>query len=341
MAKMTKNSASTIVDIANALGVSPSTVSRALKDHPYISQATKDKVKKTAAKLGYRRNTLAAGLRNKHSNILGLVVPRISMYFQSSVITAIQNTVHEMGYDVIICQSKDSYPLEVEVVNALYGSRVEGLIASCTMYTTDFSHFKIFTDNHIPVVFYDRVPKSYPAHVIRGDDFQGGYQAGKFLVSRGCKDIAFINGVMTCNLYQDRLVGLKAAMREARAPLKKNRVFSHELSAENAEKTCRKLFDRKPFPDAVFCANDTTAIVVLQYARNKGIRVPEDLKILGYSNDPRSGIITPAISSIEQFPAEMGVQTASTMLDLLQKRNFPRKAVEKIMPIELVSRATT
>lgn len=338
---MTKNSASTIVDIANALGVSPSTVSRALKDHPYISQATKDKVKKMAAKLGYRRNTLAAGLRNRHSNILGLIVPRISMYFQSSVITAIQNTVHEQGYDLIICQSKDQYPLEVEVVNALYGSRVEGVIASCTMYTTDFSHFKIFTENQIPVVFYDRVPKTYPAQIIRGDDFQGGYQGGKFLVERGCRDIAFINGVLTCNLYQDRLVGLKAAMRESRIPLKKNRVFSHELTLENAEKTCKKLFTKKPFPDAIFCANDTTAIVALQYARKLGIKVPGELKILGYSNDPRSEIISPAISSIEQFPAEMGVQTAGAMMDLLCKKNLPRKAIEKIMPIKLVSRETT
>lgn len=338
---MTKNSASTIVDIANALGVSPSTVSRALKDHPYISQATKDKVKKMAVKLGYRRNTLAAGLRNKHSNIIGLIVPRISMYFQSSVITAIQNTVHSMGYDVIICQSKESYPLEVEVVNALYGSRVEGLIAACTMYTTDFSHFKIFTDNQIPVVFYDRVPKAYPAHIIRGDDFQGGYQGGKFLAEKGCSDIAFINGVLTCNLYQDRLIGLKAAMRESKMPFKKNRVFSHELTAANAEKTCKKLFARKPYPDGIFCANDTTAIVVLQYARKLGLKVPRDLKILGYSNDPRSEIISPAISSIEQFPAEMGVQTANTMLELIHKRNFPRKAAEKIMPIKLVARETS
>lgn len=341
MAKITKNSASTIVDIAHALGVSPSTVSRALKDHPYISQATKDKVKKTAAKLGYRRNTLAAGLRNKHSNILGLIVPRISMYFQSSVITAIQNTVHSMGYDLIICQSKDSYPLEVEVVNALYGSRVEGLIASCTMYTTDFDHFKIFTENQIPVVFYDRVPKGFPASVIRGDDFQGGYQGGKFLVEQGCNDLAYINGVLTCNLYQDRLVGLKAAMRESRIPLKKNRVFSHELTAANAEKTCKKLFARKPYPDAVFCANDTTAIVVLQYARRLGIKVPKELKILGYSNDPRTEIISPAISSVEQFPAEMGVQTANTMLDLLHKKNPPRKPAEMIMPIRLIARETT
>jgi LacI family transcriptional regulator len=341
MIKMTKNPASTIVDIANALNVSPSTVSRALKDHPYISQATKDKVKKMAARLGYRRNTLAAGLRNRHSNIIGLVVPRISMYFQSSIITAIQNTIHNMGFDLIICQSNDSYSLEVEVVNALYGSRVEGLIASCTMYTTDFSHFRVFTENHIPLVFYDRVPKDFPAQIVRGDDFQGGYQGGKYLVERGCKDIAYINGVLSCNIYQDRLAGLKAALREARISLKKNRTFIHELTVANAEKTCKQIFARQPYPDAVFCANDTTALAVHKYVRGLGLKIPRDVKILGYSNDPRSEIISPALSSIEQFPAEMGVRIANAILELISAKNHPRKPVEIITPVKLVARETT
>src|SRR5690242_230627 len=206
---MAKNSVSTIVDIAQALGVSPSTVSRALKDHPYISQVTKDKVKKMAVKLGYRRNTLAAGLRNRHSNTIGLIVPRISMYFQSSVITAIQNTVHSMGFNLIICQSNDSYALEVELVNALYSSRVEGVIVSTTLYTTDFSHFDIFLKNNIPLVFYDRVPKNYPALIIKGDDYKGGYLAAEHLIGQGCRRIAQIGGPLTCNLYEDRCAGFK------------------------------------------------------------------------------------------------------------------------------------
>lgn len=338
---MPKGSASTIVDIARELGVAPSTVSRALKDHPFISQDTKDKVKKVAARLGYRRNTLAAGLRNSHSNIIGLIVPRISMYFQSAVITAIQNTIHSMGFELIVCQSNDSYKQETELVNALYGSRVEGLIVSCTMYTTDFSHFKIFTDNQIPLVFYDRVPRNFPAHIIRGDDFEGGYMGGKHLLERGCKDIAFINGVLSCNLYQDRLEGLKSALKKAKVPLKKSRFFSHELTVANAEATCKKIFSRKPFPDGVFCANDTTAIVTLQYAKKAGIKVPQELKILGYSNDPRSEIISPALSSIEQFPAEMGEKTAKAMLDLIHTRNYPKKPVESVTSAELIVRETT
>jgi LacI family transcriptional regulator len=341
MTKMAKSSVSTIVDIANALGVSPSTVSRALKDHPYISQATKDKVKKTAAKMGYRRNTLAAGLRNRHSNTVGLIVPRISMYFQSAVITAIQNTVHSMGFNLIICQSNDSYPLEVELVNALYGSRVEGLITSCTIHTTDFSHFNIFTENQIPLVFYDRVPRNFPAQIVRGDDFQGGYKVGKYLLEKGCRDIVYINGLLTCNLYQDRLSGLKAALREARITLKKSRTFSHELTAANAEKICEKIFAKEPWPDAIFCANDTTAISVLQTARSLGLHVPRKLKIVGYSNDPRTQIISPSITSVEQFPAEVGTRAARALIESIQRKNAPRKPAEITIPVELITRESS
>lgn len=291
-----------------------------------------------AAKLGYRRNTLAAGLRNRHSNTIGLIVPRISMYFQSAVITAIQNTVHQSGFNLIICQSNDSPQLETELVNALYGSRVEGLIVSCTMYTTDFSHFRIFSENKIPLVFYDRVPKQFPAHIIRGDDFKGGYMAGKYLCSRGCKNMAFINGVLSSNLYQDRLTGFQAALKEEKVRLKKKWVFSQELTVANAQKVCNRIFSKPPYPEAIFCANDTTAITVLQIAQKLKLDIPKDLKLLGYSNDPRTEIISPAISSIEQFPAEMGIKTANILLKLIREKNRFYKPVETVMPIELVIR---
>lgn len=338
---MKQKPANTIVDIARALGVSASTVSRALKDHPYISQATKDKVKKMAAKLGYRRNTLAAGLRNRRSNTIGLIVPRISMYFQSTVITAIQHAIHASGYYLIVCQSNDNYALEVELANALYDSRVEGLIVSTTMYTTDFSHFDIFSKNQIPLVFYDRVPRNYPAQVIRGDDYHGGYLVGRHLLEQGCRHIAVLNGVLTCNLYQDRLAGFRAAMKEGGVRLKKSWTFSHELTAENAEKTCRKIFSQKPYPDAVFAMNDTSAITVHQQASALGLRIPEDLRIVGYSNDPRAAIITPAITSVEQFPAEVGARAAQALTDLISRKSpLHKPPPEIITPIKLVERAS-
>ncbi len=338
---MSKQSSTTIIDIAKALKVSPSTVSRALQDHPYISKETKKKVKKMADKLGYRRNTLAAGLRSRHSNTIGLIVPRISMYFQSTLVTAIQNTIRRANFNLIICQSNDSVSLEKELVSTLYDARVEGLIVSATMYTTDFSHFELFSDHQIPLVFYDRVPRDFPAQIIRGDDYNGGFQAGIYLASRGCRDIAYINGLLTCNLYQDRLKGLQDALRSEKIRLKKSRTFSHLLTRENALKTCKKLFKKEPYPDAIFCANDTTAIEIHRYVRELGLSIPRDIKIVGYSNDPRSEIITPSITTIEQYPSDMGTLAARSILELIQAGKRPEKRPEKIVPTDLIIRAST
>lgn len=339
---MKRKAENTIVDIARALGISPSTVSRALKDHPFISQKTKERVKRQAAKMGYRRNVLAAGLRNQRSNTIGLIVPKISMYFQSSVITAIQHRIHASGLNLIISQSNDSYELEKELVNTMYGSRVEALIVSCTIHTTDFSHFDSFQASHIPLVFFDRVPRHYQAQVVRGDDFQGGYRVAEHLLARGCRRIAVINGLTSCNLYQDRLAGFRSALKKAKVPLDRSRLFSQELTAENALKSCERLFSRRPYPDAIFAANDTSAIVVEQYALSLELHIPEELRIVGYSNDPRSAIIAPAISTVEQFPAEVGLKAAEAAIGLIAQKKASRKGFQDIItPVELIVRASS
>lgn len=155
---MSKRSEKTIVDIAAELNLSVSTVSRALHDNPNISARTKDKVKKMARKLGYRPNALAAGLRNNKSKTIGLIIPRISMFFPATITTIMQNKLQEHGYNLIICQSNDSYEQEVALINTLYSARVDGLAVSTTLYTSDFSHFDIFKEQHIPLYFLTGCP---------------------------------------------------------------------------------------------------------------------------------------------------------------------------------------
>ncbi|HEY9560421.1 MAG TPA: LacI family DNA-binding transcriptional regulator, partial [Anseongella sp.] len=187
---------STIVDIARELSISPATVSRALNDHPKISNKTKEKVRAKALELGYRRNKLASGLRNNKTYTIGMIVPRISMFFHAEVTTMVQNLLHKQGYNLIICQSNDSYELESELAATLYSSRVDGVLVSATLYTSDFSHFDAFVEKGIPLVFYDRVPVDYyPAQIVRGDDYRGGFLAGTHLVETGCREIAAIFGL--------------------------------------------------------------------------------------------------------------------------------------------------
>ena len=332
----------TIKDIAQVLGLSPSTVSRALKDHPHINAETKRKVKEAARKLGYQYNAMAASLRNSKSNTIGLIIPRISRYYQSAVITAIQNKLHEYKYNVMICQSNESVELENELVHALYASRVEGLIVSSTLHTEDFSHFDVFSNSNRPLVFFDRVPENYAANKIQGNDFEGGFLATKHLLEKGCRKIALIAGPLTCNIYRARYEGYKSAMKKFKVPLNKEIMFFHDLTRENALKTSEVLFGKAGYPDGIFACNDTTALGVMQYAKSLKIDIPSQLKIIGYANDPLSQIVEPSITSIEQYPYEVGEQAAQMMMNLLQEKNKQAKNYRNVnISIDLIERKST
>ncbi|WP_458985142.1 LacI family DNA-binding transcriptional regulator [Pontibacter sp. CAU 1760] len=339
---MSKQPQYTIKDIAQELGVSVSTVSRALNDHPHISEDTKAKVRELVEKYDYRHNALASSLRNSSSNTIGLILPRLSQHFPSTVATAIQNKLHGYGYNLMICQSNDSPEMERELINALYASRVAGLIVSTTLYTTDFSPFDILAKSRVPLVFYDRVPKDYPAHRVIGDDYAGGYESTLHLLQQGCRRIAHISGPLTCRIYEDRYNGYLAALQEYDVPFDASLVYFHELTKENALKTSEAILAKEVLPDAVFACNDTTAIAVLEVARKRSIRIPDDMLLTGYSNDPRAEIITPAITSVEQFPYEVGEKATNLMMDLLQhKIKQEGSYVSLRTPVRLVKRESS
>lgn len=344
MANPKKVQQNTILDIAEALKLSPATISRALSGHPHVKEKTKNDVLKMAAQLGYRRNNMASGLRSNKTHTIGLIVPRISMFFHAEVITTIQNGLHKHGYNLIICQSNDSLEMEKELAEILLSSRVDALVAACTLQTTDFSHFDKLLENGTPVVFYDRVPlNEQSAAIIKGDDFRGGYIATSHLIETGCKKIAHISGPLTSNLYQDRSLGFQKAMEQHKLPVNENWVFHQELTHANAREAMRKMFEGDIIPDGVFTDNDTSAIAALEFARERGINVPGDLKIIGYSNDPRTSIITPSITTIEQFPDEVGKKIVETVMNLLKPNGntVEERTTPITIPVQLIRRMTT
>ena len=344
MAGGKKNYQNTILDIAEALKLSPATISRALNNHPYVKEQTRIDVIEMATKLGYRRNHMASGLRSNKTRTIGLIIPRVSMFFHAEVITTIQNDLHKHGYNLIICQSNDSVNMERELTETLYASRVDALIAACTLQTVDFSHFDKFVDNGTPVIFYDRVPVGdYKATFIKGSDFQGAYLATSHLIAAGCKRIAHVSGPLTSNLYQDRAAGFLKAMEEHHLSVKPEWMFHQELTHENARAAMREMFEKDIVPDGIFADNDTTAIAAIEYAKEKGITVPDALKIMGYSNDPRTAIITPSITSVEQFPNLVGARIVEALMELLtEEAEGPVYKTEPvIIPVELISRMST
>lgn len=333
---------STIKEIAEEIGMSTASVSRALSNYPHTSDKTKEKVKEAAQKLGYRYNALAAALRNNKSNAIGLIVPRISMFFQGAVITAIQNKLHAYGYNVIICQSNESPEVEKKLVELLYASRVEGLIVSSSIHTVDFSHFKKTLNGEIPIVFYDRVPMNFQGHKIIGDDFLGAYKATTHLLEQGCKHIVHIGGLLTCSLYQERFKGYKEALKDGNIDFDDRLVYFQELNWSNAFIACKAIFEQEITPDGIFSSNDSTALAVIKFAKENNIRVPEDLKVVGYSNDNRANISYPTLSSVEQFPNEMGKKAAILMMDLLnEKGKYSKNYISQVIPVDLIKRASS
>jgi len=338
-----KTQQNTILDIAEALKLSPATISRALNNHPYVKEKTKQDVIEMAAKLGYRRNQMASGLRSNKTNTVGLIVPRISMFFHAEVITAIQNSLHSHGYNLIICQSNDSLKLEMELADILFSSRVDALIVACTLQTLECSHFDKLIEHGTPVIFYDRVPTGYnKASIVKGDDFNGGYMATKKLIEAGCKKIAHVSGPLTSNLYLDRHAGFLKAMEEAGLIVDEYCLFHQELTALNAKQAMQQMFSGGDVPDGIFTDNDTSAIAALEFAKAKQILVPDQLKIVGYSNDPRTSISSPSITSVEQFPDAVGKKIVEVLIDLL--KNNEKELVKTgvfTIPVELIPREST
>lgn len=334
----------TIYDIARSLGISPSTVSRALKDDSIISSETRKKVKKTAEEMGYQPNSIASSLRNKKTLTIGVVTHRIDRHFQSNAISGIQDKAHEHGYNIIICQTNDDPGREVKQFQALFSSRIDGLIGQLSMYTRNYDHFQLFLENDIPIVLFDRVPKNLDVQKVISDDVAGGYKATEHLILQGCKRIAHFTGALSLNIYEDRLKGYKAALEKHDIPFDPELVFEFYLNTENSRQAARSLLGtRKNRPDSVFAANDTSAIATIQVAKELGLNVPSDLAIVGYANDPSGLIISPTLSTIDQSSYRMGqIATELLLKQITEKkpgRNNSRETT--VLPIELIVRESS
>ena len=255
---MANNRDITIYDIANELNLSSSTVSRALKNHRSISKKTIKRVNDMANKMGYTPNELASSLRNNKTKTIGVLISRINRPFMSSLISGIEETAQKAGYNVIITQSHDSYKDEVNMAQALYNSRVSGIICSLAMETTKTSHFDQFMEKDIPLVFVDRVPKDFDTYRVMIDNYSAGYKATNHLIEMGAKRIAHIGGLKFRNIYKERERGYRDALKEHNLPIDED-LIQHvkSMSYDEGEKATNKLLDMDNPPDGIFSSNDT------------------------------------------------------------------------------------
>lgn len=339
--KMDKKTSVTIHDIARELNISASTVSRALNNNPRISQATKDKIKALALKLGYQPNIIASNLRNQKTNTIGIVVPLINRHFFSTFISGVEDVAFEAGYNVIISQSNDLFEKEKQIVHSLFSNRVDGMIVSLSMQTQQFDHFQLFSKKNIPLVFFDRVAPQLDADKIIVDDFACGFKATQHLIDQGFKRIAHLAGPTALNTYKARMEGYRSALEKNNLPVNDELIIFNRLTRMDGQQAIKQLLALDTPPDAVFCGNDTSALSIIVYLKSIGIRVPEDFGIVGFSNEPFSEVVTPSISTIKQPAQEMGQKAAELLIFEIEHKENPRKYQTITMPTELIVRESS
>lgn len=308
----------TIYDVAKALNLSPSTVSRALKDHPHIRKETKKKIISTAAEMGYRHNKFASSLRQKHTNTIGVVVPRLNSYFMASVLAGIEKVTSENGYGLIISQSQESWRKEISCVSTLFNSRVDGLLVSLAFETKNLDHFNILFSKDIPVIFFDRVADCSGCIKVVIDNYKAAYEATTHLLQQGCKKIVHIGGNLLRNVYSERLRGFKQALTDNNTEFNEEYLFITDMSVQSGIEVAGKIYKMKPGPDGIFAANDTTAVAAIVELERRGVRIPDDIAVAGFNNEPVSQVVKPNLTTVDYPAREMGEIAASSLISLLK-----------------------
>jgi len=336
---MHKKTDPTIHDIARELNISASTVSRALQNNPRISLKTREKIIALANSVGYRPNTLASNLRNKRSNTIGIVVPLINRYFFSAVISGVEEVAFKAGYTVVISQSNDLANKEISIVHSMLANRVDGLIISIAMQPTNYEHLKTFRKKNIPLVLFDRTIAEIDTNKIVVDDFMGGFRVTQHLIEQGFKRIGHMAGPQNLQTYIDRKNGYVEALLKNGISYDASLVITNSLRSEDGIDAVQQLMNLPIPPDAIFCGNDTTALSSMIYLRDRGIRIPEDFGIVGFSNEPFSKVVSPSISTIAQPGFLMGQKAAELILNQIEHKEKSFKTL--VLPTELIVRESS
>lgn len=309
--------------MAKALNISPSTVSRGLKDHPHIKKETREKIKDLASEMGYRRNKFASSLRKKSTETIGVVVPKLNSYFMATAIAGMEKITNQLGYGLIISQSQESGRQEVACVSTLFNSRVDGLLISLAYDTDNLDHFNILFNKGIPIVFFDRVADCNDCMSVVIDNFRAGYEITKHLTDQGCRRIMHLGGNLLRNVYTERFRGYKLALEESGIKFENELFVESELNSQSGIDVARLILKMKPRPDGIFTANDTSAVAVICELQKEGLRIPEDIAVAGFNNEPVSQVVKPNLTTIDYPAREIGEVAATSLINKLNNKNNP------------------
>ena len=331
---MPKRKQITLADIAEALNVSKVTISKALRNHPDIGEAMKQKVRNTAEKLGYVPNFMARNLSSQRSQTIGLVVPKIAHHFFAATIEAIYETAYEHNYEVILTVSQESAANEKKHIQTLLSMRVDGLLVSTSEQTKDTAVFKTANKRGVPLVFFDRAPDNSEFSMVTSDDEGGSYQAVRRMIRVGYTNIAHLAGYRHTNIGAKRRAGYERAMQEGGAALKPELIIEGGFSETDGYYGFFKLFKQAPLPQAIFAVTYPVALGILLAADEIGIKIPDDLDLLCFGGSEYNRFIKPPLSFVDQ-PTEVLGKTAVELL-LSEIMNPEQKPKNITIPTRLV-----
>lgn len=327
----------TIKDIAQAAGVSPSTVSRALNDSPLIREETKARIRQIAASLGYERNELARGLVKGSSGVLGLLVPDITNPFFAEITKGVEEVAHERGFGVVLCTTEGEPAREETYLRLLRRKRVDGLVIASV--TLDDPHLEELQRFRIPFVLVSRLAERVEAPYVVVDDRKGGRLAVEHLVGLGHKKIGFIGGPANVHSSRDRMEAYREVLEERGLSVRRNWAVFASFTQEAGFTVGKRMLSKQDRPTAVFAANDLIALGVMQAAEELGLRIPEDLSLVGYNNIAYAALPRIQLTTVAQPMRKMGQIAGEFIIDVLEGR---RAAVLSLrLSPTLVIRRTT
>ena len=305
-------------DLAQALGVSIPTVSRALKDSPEISRELCAKAKALAKEMNYRPNPFAMSLRKNAPRIIGVIVPDIVTHFFASILNGIENMAIANGYFVIITTSHESYEHEKRNIENLVNMRVEGIIACLSQETTDFSHISALKDINMPLILFDRVCLTDQFSSVIADGAQSAQMATQHLLDNGSERVAFIGGANHLDIVKRRKHGYLEALRENRIPIEKELVVCRKIDYEEGKIATETLLSLPQPPDAILAMNDTLAFAAMEVIKSHGLRIPEDVAIIGYTDEQHANYVEPKLSAVSHQTYKMGETACQLLIDQIK-----------------------
>jgi LacI family transcriptional regulator len=327
----------TIHDMARELGISGSTVSRALNDNPRISKATREAVQKLAKEHNYLPNAMAASLRKGKGNTVGVIVPNINRSFFSNVIHGIEEILSEAGYNLMICQSNELIDKEISALKTLFNARVDGILMSLSMETNRYEHIEELINRDVRMVFFDRIPEALPVNSVVIDDFEAARSLTEQMIQKGCRQPAYVGGSSAVNVYASRQKGFRQAVIDSGVKPDERYIIETGMTRRGGAAAFEKLMQLANRPDAIVCAGDLAAHGVLIAAEKNSVPVPGELAISGFANEEFTAHIRPSLTSVNQKGNEIGQKTAELFLDEKHKNTKRQIIIEP----EIIFREST